>query len=49
MGHVSFQKGKEQKQQEQATTLLEHSWFTGSDHGACTTAQTLEDQQQHAS
>ena len=41
--HVAFQKGKEQKQQGRATTLLEHFWFTDSGHGACTTVQKLED------
>ena len=47
MGHVNFQKGKRQKQQEQATTIPGHTWFTGSDHG--TTAQKPEDQYESSS
>ena len=40
MGDVDFQE-KVQKQQQQATTLSVHIWYTGSGHGAA--AQKPED------
>ena len=41
-GSRGIPKRKEQEQQEQATTLLGHTWFTGSGHGAA--AWKSEDQ-----